>query len=214
MVELLVVLVVSYLVGSIPVGLMVGKVVKGIDVRRYGSGKTGTANVLRTLGWGPSAVVFGGDLLKGILAVLLARWVLGNPTGEVGAALAAVAGHNWPLYVRFSGGRGVVASMGALFVMMPVATAIGLTAGLAVIALTRYISLGSIIGSLLALFLVVLFVAFRADPLPYLAYAVIAASLIVIQHRDNLLRLWKGTERKVGEKGNTRSPDGKEKPAS
>ncbi|HHY59155.1 MAG TPA: glycerol-3-phosphate acyltransferase, partial [Clostridia bacterium] len=98
--------VIGYLVGSIPIGFLVVRQLYRIDIRRYGSGNIGFTNVFRTAGLAPGLVVLAGDILKGVLAVLLGRWLGGETAGMLGG-LAAIAGHNWSLFLRFSGGRGV-----------------------------------------------------------------------------------------------------------
>jgi glycerol-3-phosphate acyltransferase PlsY len=210
----------AYLVGAIPSGVLVGKLVGDVDVRGYGSGKTGATNVLRTLGPGPAALVVAGDLAKGAIAVLLARYLffgalvpfpihaaathsaldLYRPWAEALAGLAAVLGHTYSIYIKFSGGRGVLTGTGAVVVISPLAILIGLVAGIVPIALTRYVSLGSILGAAaVALVELILFLTSRA-PLPSLLYTLLAAGYIIALHRDNIERLLHGTERKLGER--------------
>src|SRR4030042_5298083 len=116
MVEYLGVIIGSYLIGSIPWGLVVGRL-KGIDIREYGSGNIGSTNILRTLGTKFGAIVLIADVLKGVVAVLLARYIIETPTGEMAAGFAAIAGHDWSLFLKFKGGRGVATSLGALLPM-------------------------------------------------------------------------------------------------
>ena len=199
MMEVLVILFGSYLLGSIPSGLLIG-LARGVDVRRYGSGKTGAANTLRLLGPRASALVFIADLVKGILPVLVARYLTGSQWVEIAAALAAVTGHNWSIYIRFQGGRGVTTSFGGLTAMSPEVALPCLVAGVGIIAFSRYVSLGSILGSAFAAVLVLALFLYGREPLPYLVYALTAASLIIFQHRDNITRLRTGTERRLGER--------------
>jgi glycerol-3-phosphate acyltransferase PlsY len=183
----------------VPFGLLLGKI-KGLDLRQYGSGRTGAANTLRTLGLRASLLVFLGDLSKGLIAVLLARLLLQSPGVEVLAALCAVAGHNWPVYIGFRGGRGVATSMGALIPMSPPLAGVGTVIFVLVIGLSRYISLGSILASAAIPILFLPLVFLGRSPWEYLLYSLVAATLIVAQHRDNISRLRAGTERRLGDK--------------
>jgi acyl phosphate:glycerol-3-phosphate acyltransferase len=190
----------GYLLGAIPSGLIAGKLLKGIDIRRYGSGGTGATNTLRTLGRWPSAAVFLADALKAALPVLIARALVGVPAVEVAVAMAAIVGHNWPAYVGWKGGRGVSSSFGALLVFSPVAAVGAIVVFVGVIALSRYVSLGSLASSVVGGILLLLLVAVAGFPVAYAAYAVLGAGLIVVQHRGNIGRLLNGTERKLGQK--------------
>lgn len=203
MIEYAVVVIVSYLIGSIPSGLILGKL-RGIDVREYGSGNIGTTNVLRTLGKRFGAIVMVADLLKGVVAILLARYVIGTPAGEMAAALAVVAGHDWSLYLNFKGGRGVATSAGALFVMAPLVAVAGVVMFVAIVALTRYVSLGSMLAAAGAVVVMAVFTALGRTPAEYLIFIGIAVALIVFQHRENVARLLNGTENKLGQKAEKR----------
>src|SRR5579859_7078963 len=147
--------VVGYLLGSIPTGMIVARVYRNVDLTAYGSGRTGATNVLRTLGKGAAAVAFAGDFLKGALAVLAVRLFIapGSSWAELVAAAAVVLGHSYSMFIGFKGGRGVVTGMGATIVAAPVTPVLMLIAfaiGIATIATTRYVSLGSVIGCTLA----------------------------------------------------------------
>lgn len=195
-------LVASYLIGSFPPGVVYGKLFRGVDVRQGGSGRTGATNVLRTLGWKFAAAVFVTDLLKGVLPVLAARLIIGTPLAEVAAGFGTIAGHNWPVYIGFQGGRGVATSFGAFLAMAPVASLIGITVFFAVVLATRYISLGSILATISAavVFIVMGMLGSRA-PGEYYVFAIAGTALLVIRHADNIERLRAGTERKFGERG-------------
>lgn len=203
MIEFAAVVIGSYLIGSIPCGLILGKL-RGVDVREYGSGMTGTANVLRTIGKKAAAVALVCDLLKGVIAVILARYVLGSPVGEMAAGFAAVAGHDWSIFIKFKGGRGVATSVGGLFVMAPLAGVGSIAVFVLVIALARYVSLGSIVGSLAGVAIMVALTALDRAPWEYLVYTGVAVALIVLLHRDNIGRLLSGSENKLGQKGERR----------
>lgn len=198
-VYLLAVCLASYLYGSIPFGLALGKA-RGVDVRQHGSGRTGAANTLRTLGLGASAVAFAGDFSKGVVAVVLARVFIGSPAAEAIAAMFAVAGHNWSAFIGFRGGRGVAASVGAVALMFPPAVGVGVVVFAGVLAASRYVSLASIIASASVPVALAPMVLMGIAPAEYLAFSIVAAVLIILQHKDNLERLRAGAERRLGEK--------------
>jgi glycerol-3-phosphate acyltransferase PlsY len=191
----------SYLLGSIPWGYFVLQWTKGIDIRDYGSGRTGMSNVLRTSGKRGAAPVLILDLGKGILVVVFARHVLGPGYGEVFAGLIALMGHNWPLFLSFRGGRGIATGLGALSVMAPIAALIGAIVFIPVTLFSRYLSLGSILGVIFASGSVIAMVFMGAYSPEYGLYAGIAGAMILWQHRDNIKRLVSGTERKLGSPG-------------
>jgi glycerol-3-phosphate acyltransferase PlsY len=205
-IEFVAVVIGSYLIGSIPSGLIIGKL-RRVDIREYGSGNIGTTNVLRTLGARYGALVLIADVFKGVIAVLLARYIIGSPMSEMAAGFAAVAGHDWSLFLKFKGGRGVATSLGALLPMAmpaPLSGVIGLAVFILIIALTRYVSLASIMGSLSAVVAMAVFMGIGRVPWEYLVYIVVVVALIIFQHRDNISRLLSGTESKLGQKGERR----------
>jgi glycerol-3-phosphate acyltransferase PlsY len=193
----LVLVLVAYLAGSIPVGVLVARYSGGVDPRTIGSGRTGGTNALRALGRKWAIVVVVGDLLKGAVPVLLARIVTGEPLVEVLCGAAAVAGAIWSVFVGFRSGRGVGTGVGTMLVIQPVAVLLATPVFVAVILLTRYVSLGSLIGSAAmfpAMLLVLLVVP--ETPLPYVIYTAVGAAFIWMAHADNIDRLLHGTERK------------------
>ena len=192
-----VLMLVAYLAGSIPVGSLVARYSGGTDPRTVGSGRTGGTNALRTLGRGRAAIVVVGDLLKGALPVILARIVTGDPLVEVLCGASAVAGAIWSVFAGFRSGRGVATGVGTMLVIQPVAVLLATPVFIGVILLTRYVSLGSLIGSAAmfpAMLLVLLVVP--ETPLPYVLYSAVGAALIWLAHADNIDRLLHGTERK------------------
>ena len=206
MIEFAAVVIGSYLIGSIPSGLIIGKL-RRVDIREYGSGNIGTTNVLRTLGARYGALVLIADVFKGVIAVLLARYIIGSPMSEMAAGFAAVAGHDWSLFLKFKGGRGVATSLGGILPMAmwaPLAAVAGVVIFIALIALTRYVSLASIMGSLSAVVAMAVFMGMDRVPWEYLVYIVVVVALIIFQHRDNISRLLSGTESKLGQKGERR----------
>ena len=189
---------IAYLAGSIPVGVLVARRAGGTDPRTIGSGRTGGTNALRALGPRWAAVVVAGDLAKGALPVLFARWVTGgDAVVEVLCGAAAVAGAIWSVFAGFRSGRGVGTGVGTMLVIQPVAVLLATPVFVGVILLTRYVSLGSLLGSAAmfpAMLLVLLVVP--DTPLPYVIYAAVGAALIWLAHADNIDRLLHGTERK------------------
>jgi len=203
---------VGYLLGSIPFGLLISRRSAKVDVRRRGSGKTGATNVLRTAGGKAAAMVAGLDLLKGVLAVIFAGLIvgrgylvvgdfaLGTLVAQVLAALAAVAGHNWSIFLKFHGGRGVATFFGGLIVLCPVAALFGGEVLIIGAGLTKFVSLGSIAGVVGAYAILVPLTLVSGFRIELLAYALIGALVIIVTHRDNIKRLISGKERKLGEK--------------
>ena len=140
-------LIAAYLIGSLSVGYLVGKLGKGIDVRKYGSGNVGSTNILRTLGILPAILVLILDMAKGFVAVYLALWLTANPTVAMLSGLAAVVGHNWPVWFGFRGGRGIATSIGVILAFNPTVFGVLTLIGVLIIIITRYVSLASIIGA-------------------------------------------------------------------
>ena len=187
----------AYLLGSIPVGSVVARRVGGPDLRSVGSGRTGGTNALRALGRRWAAVVVVGDLVKGAGPVLLARLVTGDPLVEVLCGGAAVTGAIWSVFAGFRSGRGVGAGVGTMLVIQPVALLLAAPVFVLVILITRYVSLGSLLGSA-ALFpaMLLFLLVVPTTPLPYVVYSAVGAVFIWLAHADNIDRLLHGTERK------------------
>ena len=210
MIAYIVMIPVGYLLGALPFGLILGKLFGGVDVREYGSGKTGMTNVLRTAGLPAALLSLALDMGKAALAVLLARIFFDSPGGEAAAALSALVGHNWPVFVGFRGGRGTAPGWGALIILSPLAGLVATLIGLSAVALSRYVSLGSILGTLsgiitlIALAVLSVVVEGASDAFwfayaEYIWFAVIGATLVIGLHKDNIQRLISGTERKLGQ---------------
>jgi glycerol-3-phosphate acyltransferase PlsY len=201
------IIVFGYLLGSVPFGLLFAKLC-GVDIRKYGSGKTGATNVLRTLGLKVAIPAFICDITKGAIPVLIAIYCTPlGVGGQVAAALAAVVGHNWPIYTKFQGGRGVATSLGGLAAMSwPVSllAPMCLAVFAAIVILSHYASLGSMLASLSVLIAMIPLAVLGHIELIYLVYGVVGTGLIIFQHRDNIARLVSGTERKLGERGGQR----------
>ncbi|MEW5990640.1 MAG: glycerol-3-phosphate 1-O-acyltransferase PlsY [Chloroflexota bacterium] len=189
----------AYLIGSIPVGVVVARASGGPDPRTIGSGRTGGTNALRALGRKLAALVVAGDLAKGAGPVLLARLLTGgDPLTEVLCGAGAVAGAIWSVFAGFRSGRGVGAGVGTMLVIQPLAVVLAAPVFFVAILVTRYVSLGSLLGSA-AMFpatLIIWAVASGAVPPAYVGWAAIGPVLIWLAHADNIDRLLHGTERK------------------
>jgi glycerol-3-phosphate acyltransferase PlsY len=203
-------LVVGYIVGSIPVGLWYGRATRGIDIREYGSGNIGTANVLRTLGAKAALVVFFLDVVKGGVGPFVTLLVDGRPWSAPAAGICAVAGHCWSPFLRFSGGRGIATSLGALLVLDWRAGLTCLGVWLITVVATRIVSLGSMLACAAVPVALVLYeYVWGLDPVAgdrvanLLAGTAITA-VALVRHAPNIKRLARGVEPKLGEKGHRR----------
>lgn len=189
---------VSYLMGSIPFGVLVGWVIKRVDIREHGSGNIGMTNVMRLAGVPAGIVVLALDMGKAALAVMLAKW-LGNSAGvTTSCALFVLAGHIWPVFIGFRGGRGTASGWAALFVLSPIAGVVATMVALPLLLITKYVSVGSIVGATVG-GLTIAGLAFSGHAETHYAwFGFIGTSLILIRHRENIKRLVKGEERKLG----------------
>lgn len=208
LVRLLGVGLVGYLLGSVPNGVLIGKAY-GVDPRAKGSQRTGATNVLRLLGRGPAAAVAALDAGKGVASVYLARrlFTLGRPELKVHAdwadsagMLGALIGHNHSIFIRFKGGRGVLTGAGAMAMVSPVAWMWGCIAAVLPIALTRYVSLGSIMGSAAGPIAALVQVLRGRDTFAHFVGLALGGGFVIYSHKDNIQRLVNGTERKLGER--------------
>lgn len=188
----------AYLAGAIPWGVILGKVFVGRDLRDHGSGGTGSTNALRVLGWRISLVVLVLDFLKGFLPVLVGRalGVSGWPLAAVG--VAATAGHCWSVFIKFRGGKGVATGSGAAIALVPWLLLV-LPLMVAIVALTRYVSLASIAGCVTASLAITLAAAGGRASWSAVGLVFAVTAIVVVQHRSNLQRLLSGTERRFGE---------------
>lgn len=203
----------SYLWGSIPSGYWMGKLLRGknFDIRAYGSHKTGATNVLRVFGKIPAAIVFMLDISKGIGPALLASYVplfYAGGWGIMAAGLAALLGHNYPIFIGFKGGRGVSTGAGTLLIVSPLSFLITGIVTLCSVLLWRFVSLGSILGCLAAIICGISFyVLGQTNPtffaklsFPQMLFLIIVPTIIILSHSDNISRLLAGKERKIGQK--------------
>ncbi len=197
----------SYLAGSIPTSIIVGKLLRGIDIREHGSGNAGGTNVFRVLGPGPGVFVMAFDAFKGFAS---AYWISRLGTEALGdpalpmllSGCAAIVGHIWTVFAGFRGGKGVGAAAGMMLALYPTALLICLAVFLIAFALTRIVSVGSLLGALTLPLTLTLFRAFeiKAVPTSLYIFSFFAAALIFYTHRSNIRRLLAGTENRFGKK--------------
>lgn len=193
--SLILLILTAYCFGSIPFGLLIGRI-KGINLREKGSGNIGAANAMRTLGFGFGLLVLLCDILKSAAALSLAVNVLGKsapPIDFVFIGLAAIIGHNYSIFLKFGGGKGVAATLGVFLFLSWQATMAALVVWLIVVAVTRFASLGSLAASLILPFSMVFFHV----PTVYIEFAALAAILIFYKHRGNIGRLLRGEENRL-----------------
>lgn len=231
-----VIVIFSYLLGSIPFGLLVARA-RGIDIRQRGSGNIGATNVLRVLGKGPGYTVFALDALKGLVAVFAAKYLatrhvltytaaltiyqgtapsilhetghvtIPAPIAAITAAILCIIGHNLPVWLRFKGGKGMATSCGVLIGMMPLTAIACLIVWAAVFLGTRYVSLASIAASItLPLATMIFLLTGLLTGWPYFYFAVAACLLAIWRHRDNIVRLIAGTENRFDRKPASSTP--------
>ena len=197
-------LVLAYLIGSLPMGVFAARLVKGVEIRDVGSGRTGTTNAYRAAGpWG-AAITSGGDIFKGIVAVWLARFLMmlasansWTPWVEALAGTAAVVGHNYSIFLRFRGGAGTVTTIGVLAAMNPYVAIAVTIIGLIAIAASRMASIGSITVALVMSFALVVSAAFRATPWVYVLFGVVGGALTIWALRPNVRRILTRQEREL-----------------
>jgi glycerol-3-phosphate acyltransferase PlsY len=195
MFESILAVVMGYGLGSLPIGYVVTSVLRGVDLRRVGSGNVGATNVYRTAGLAIAIVVMLVDMAKGAGTVGAARTV-GGGVVPVAAGVAAVLGHVYPVWLRFRGGKGVATAAGVFSILAPLATLLAAAAFIATVWVTRYVSLGSIVATCALPPL-----AWVTDaPLEVVVASGLTAALIIQRHRPNLARLHAGTERRLGQR--------------
>jgi len=190
---------IAYLCGSIPTGLILSRIIAGIDVRKYGSHNIGATNVYRILGKKLGGLTLLGDVLKGFLPVYLVYKITGSETWTSIAALATFLGHLYPVYLKFSGGKGVATALGAFLFLSPQIIVINILIFILVVGIFRYVSLGSVFAALAMPLLMCLFQSYQY-PTSYIITAAIIAILISYRHKENFKRIIKGTESKIGSK--------------
>lgn len=197
--------VIGYLLGGIPVGLIVGRMAGVGDLREYGSGKTGFTNALRAMGKRWAALVVLGDVAKGALAVAIGRFLLDEPAAAAIAGSAAVIGHVFPVFAGFRGGRGVATAFGAFLLVSPPVALVVLALSLVVLAAFRYASLMSVTGVAGGCLAIALLAAAGwLNPVYLLLFALPTMTVVEVSHLENIRRLLRGTEPKLGQGGGRR----------
>ena len=195
----LLILAACYFMGSIPFGVIIGKITRGVDIRDYGSGNIGATNAMRTLGAGPAILVLILDSAKGLFAVELCRHFGMNPILISLGALLCVLGHTFSVFLNFKGGRAVAASFGVIIGLSPIIAGIAFGLWVSLVFLTRYVSIASILATLTVPLLMIFWKSMHV-PLAYQILASIAATAIVLKHIPNMKRLINGTESKIGQR--------------
>jgi glycerol-3-phosphate acyltransferase PlsY len=195
-------IVIGYLMGSLPFGLIVGYIWLRRDIRESGSGKTGTTNVLRTAGKVPAALVAILDISKGAVPALIGRYVFENDGAAVAGACAAVVGHVWPVFAGFRGGRGTASTFGGVLGLAPLISLGFPLIGAILIAASRYVSVMSVVGVPVCAALMVVAAAVGWTEWEYVVFALFATALVEYKHIPNIQRLRAGTEPKIGQGGN------------
>ncbi len=185
--------IISYFIGNTSFAYILGKIITKKDVRNFGSGNAGTTNAIRAFGKKVGVMVFVGDVLKGIFAVILGRYIAGQ-TGAYIAGAFVIIGHNWPVLLNFKGGKGVATTIGVMVFVNFHLTAICVVIGVIVIVITRTVSLGSIFGMATAPIVAIIFI--RPLTIDLLLFTIFVASMSIYRHKDNIKRLMKGNENK------------------
>jgi len=193
----------GYLLGSFPTGYVMSKLLKGIDIRKFGSRNIGFTNVLRVIGTVPALVTLAGDIGKGVASVYMgsffSSFIPTNPCLVKGlSGLTSIIGHNWPLFLKFKGGKGVATSAGVFLFLTPLPFLFSLITMVVVVGFTRYVSLGSIIAAISLPFFIWIYSGTQL--IIYLLLSVLTAGIIIIKHRSNLIRLFLGKENKLGQR--------------
>jgi len=183
----------AYLLGSVPTGLLLSKALAGIDPRQKGSRNIGATNVMRTAGKVLGAVTLLGDVLKGLIPVVIALWLGREQAWVAAVGLAAFLGHCFPLYLRFKGGKGVATALGVFLPLTPLAVLMAIVIFATGFAITRMVS----VGSLAAAAALPLLIWLRGYPLPSIILGICVGALVIYRHKENIQRLMTGKENKL-----------------
>lgn len=190
----LIIIIITYFIGNISFAYVLGKIFMKKDIRNYGSGNAGTTNAIRVFGPKLGITAFIGDLLKGVFAVYIGLKI--NPDiGKYLAGISVIIGHNWPVTMNFKGGKGVATSIGVMLIVNPLVSLICFGIGFPIAFITRTVSLGSIIGMILAPFVVFLFV--KPFDKAFFAFTIVLVIMAIYRHKSNIGRLIKGEEKKL-----------------
>lgn len=183
----------GYLIGSIPNGLLIGKMLYNVDLRQFGSKNIGATNAFRTLGLWPAFWVFFTDATKGVIAVYLGGLLVGTPIALLLGGIVAIIGHNWSIFLKFTGGRGVATGLGVIAVLVPKITVVIFLIWAIIVYLTRYVSLASIVSAVL----VPVLMWSMGVQIEFLSFGFVAALFVIGRHKPNIERLLKGEELKI-----------------
>ena len=200
MLSYILIIILAYLLGNISTSYIIAKKMIGVDIRTQGSGNAGSTNVLRTLGKKAGAITFAGDFLKGFIAVLIAELIAKTSGIDVAIAgylgvIGVVSGHNWPAFLGFRGGKGVATSLGSMIAVNPIMALSCFGIFLVIVAITKYVSLGAIVGISCSPIMMIVFKNNKG-----LIATLFLTISVIYTHRENIRRLLNGTERKLGEK--------------
>lgn len=193
MLSYIIVVLCSYVIGSIPSGLILGKTLWNVDLREHGSKNIGATNAWRTLGKLPGIMVFVADLLKGMIGVYLGMLLVGTSTAMIIGGIMVIVGHSLSLFLKFKGGKGVATGLGVIIMLMPTVSAIVFIIWFVIVILSKYVSLASIIAAIC----VPIFAFILGMPLEFVAFGVVAALFVIYRHKSNIGRLMNGTENKI-----------------
>ncbi|WP_250672723.1 glycerol-3-phosphate 1-O-acyltransferase PlsY [Paraclostridium ghonii] len=200
MINYLIIILIAYFIGSISTSYIIAKKMMGVDIRTQGSGNAGSTNVLRTLGKKAGIMTFVGDLLKGVIAVLIAKLIatiahIDMINASYVAVVFVVIGHNWPIFIGFRGGKGVATSLGAMIAVNPIIALSCFAFFILIVYATKYVSLGSVVGISTSPIIMLFIGNYKG-----LVVTLFLSALAIFKHRENIKRLLNGTERKLGEK--------------
>ncbi|GAA0707752.1 glycerol-3-phosphate 1-O-acyltransferase PlsY [Paraclostridium ghonii] len=200
MINYLIIILIAYFIGSISTSYIIAKKMMGVDIRTQGSGNAGSTNVLRTLGKKAGIMTFVGDLLKGVIAVLIAKLIatiahIDMINASYVAVIFVVIGHNWPIFIGFRGGKGVATSLGAMIAVNPIIALSCFAFFILIVYATKYVSLGSVVGISTSPIIMLFIGNYKG-----LVVTLFLSALAIFKHRENIKRLLNGTERKLGEK--------------
>ncbi len=200
MINYLIIIIISYCIGSISTSYIIAKRMMGVDIRTQGSGNAGSTNVLRTLGKKAGIMTFAGDLLKGVIAVFIAKFIAYFAHMDASnvayiAVVAVVIGHNWPVFLGFRGGKGVATSLGAMIAVNPIIALSCFAFFILIVYVTKYVSLGSVLSICTSPIIMLCIGNYKG-----LAVTLFLSISVIFKHRENIKRLLNGTERKIGDK--------------
>lgn len=197
MFKILLVIVIGYLFGNFATSFILGKLIENKDIRNYGSGNAGATNALRVFGVKIAAVTFLIDALKGVAAVLIGKSILGD-NGALIAGISVVVGHNWPVFLKFKGGKGIASTIGVVLTVNFTLAIICIITGLIIVIKTKYVSLGSI--TAMALLPIIGLIVVRPFNIQFFIFTLVLSIMAIYRHKSNIKRLINGNENKIGQK--------------